>query len=493
MLQKTPIGDPGVGTRDDLATSVTAIPATPRQRKVALRVFIVLVVIACVNAPFALVPLGAAHSFIPVIQSIMSAANLLTATFLFVQYSIYPQRALLALASGFLFSGLFALLHTFAFPAAHHSSILIGDKFNSPTWLFDFLQVTFALAVIIYALSKDVGEPLTRSRRSVSAEIAVTIAGVIVVTAALAWLATAGVGYLPTVHQSETHRAQFALYVTAFVTVLNAIAFLLVFVRRYTLLDQWLMVSLVAWWPHLIMALFFNDIRFSEGWYLGRIYALFAGSTLLVVMLTETLLLHRRYEQHQRELIAELDHRVKNILAQVAAVGRATRQGSRSIDAFLGSLDGRIQSMAAAHTLLSKSGWHSVRLDAVVRNQLAPYMTGANIAIGGPDVMLASTEIQALARVLHELATNAAKYGALSIPGGQVSLNWELKLNGAATSLTLVWREFGGPAVTPKVQSGFGTHLIRELIPHELGGSVDLVFASHGTCCRIEFPFERSD
>jgi len=184
------------------------------------------------------------------------------------------------------------------------------------------------------------------------------------------------------------------------------------------------------------MACFFNDIRFSAGWYLGRIYALFAGSSLLVVLLTETLLLHRRYEQHQRQLIAELDHRVKNVLAEVAAVGRATRQVSRSIGEFLGSLDGRIQSMGAAHTLLSKSGWHSVRLDALVRSQLAPYMTGANITIGGPDAMLPSAGIQALSRALHELATNAAKYGALSIPGGQLSLSWDLKPDGAPTNLT---------------------------------------------------------
>jgi two-component sensor histidine kinase len=220
---------------------------------------------------------------------------------------------------------------------------------------------------------------------------------------------------------------------------------------------------------------------------------LFAGSSLLVVLLAETLLLHRRYERHQQQLIAELDHRVKNILAEVVAVGKATRQGSRSIGEFLGSLDGRIQSMAAAHTLLSKSGWHSVKLDALIRNQLAPFMTRANITIGGPDAMLASAEIQALSRVLHELATNAAKYGALSIPGGQVSLNWDLKLNGTPTDLMLVWRESGGPPVAAKVQSGYGTDLIRELIPHELGGTVDLVFAAEGVNCKIRIPIQKLD
>jgi two-component sensor histidine kinase len=491
MLQKTSIGAPRVAAHDDLATAIAVIPANAQQRKIALRVLIVLVVVAVVNAPFALIQLGTAHSFLPVIEAVMSTVNLLTAIFLFVQYWIYPQRALLALAGGFVFSGLFSLLHTFAFPSAHHSTVLFGDTLNSPTWLFVFWQTTFTLAIIAYALSKGAGEPVSRSRRSIF-EVGVTIASVLMVTAALTWVAIAGVGYMPPLHQGVMPRTQFSRDVITFVTLLNAIGFAVLFVRRYTLLDQWLMVTLAAWWPNLVLAFFLKgSIRFFEGWYLARVFALFTGSSLLVVLLTETLLLHRRYEQHQRQLIAELDHRVKNILAQVAAVGRATRQSSRSIGEFIGSLDGRMQSMATAHTLLSKSGWHHIRLDVLVRNQLAPYMTGANITIGGPAAMLAADEIQALSRVLHELATNAAKYGALSIAGGRVSLNWDLKLNGAATKLTLVWREFGGPMVAPKVQSSYGTDLIRELIPYELEGTVDLEFAAEGVNCRIEIPIKQ--
>lgn len=193
-------------------------------------------------------------------------------------------------------------------------------------------------------------------------------------------------------------------------------------------------------------------------------------------------------EEHQELLIAELDHRVKNVLAQVAVVATSTRQASRSIDEFVQSLDGRIQSMAAAHTLLSKSGWQNVGLDVLVRNKLAAYMTDANIAISGPAVMLASAEIQAVARVLHELATNAAKYGALSSVDGRVSLTWDYQPNGNATNLILLWRELGGPPVPSNVQPSYGTNLIRNLIPHELGGAVDLIFATTGARCRIEFP-----
>jgi two-component sensor histidine kinase len=91
--------------------------------------------------------------------------------------------------------------------------------------------------------------------------------------------------------------------------------------------------------------------------------------------------------------------------------------------------------------------------------------------------------------VLHELATNAAKYGALSIPGGQVSVSWDCKPDGKATILILIWREFGGPPVASDVQSSYGINLIRNLIPHELGGMVDLVFPAEGVSCKIEFSF----
>jgi PAS domain S-box-containing protein len=196
----------------------------------------------------------------------------------------------------------------------------------------------------------------------------------------------------------------------------------------------------------------------------------------------------KQAEQHQELLVAELDHRVKNVLAQVAVVAMSTRQGSGSIDEFLRSLNGRIQSMAAAHTLLSKSGWQSVGLDALVRNQLAPYATDTNITISGTDIMLIAVEIQAVARVLHELVTNAAKYGALSIPGGHVSVSWNRKLNGDGANLMIVWQENGGPSVKSAIQSSYGTNLIRNLIPHELGGMVELVLASEGVSCRIEIP-----
>jgi len=194
----------------------------------------------------------------------------------------------------------------------------------------------------------------------------------------------------------------------------------------------------------------------------------------------------KRAEEHQQILMAELDHRVKNVLARVAAVADSTHQGSGSIDEFIRSFNGRIQSMALAHALLSETSWRGADLAVLVRKQLAPYVTDSNTAIAGPDITLSPSATQALAMVLHELVTNAAKHGALSTPGGRVSVNWEQ----AGTNLIFVWRESDGPPVAPAIQSSYGTDLIRNLIPHELRGTVDLVFAAEGVTCRIEIPIK---
>jgi two-component sensor histidine kinase len=217
-----------------------------------------------------------------------------------------------------------------------------------------------------------------------------------------------------------------------------------------------------------------------------------AGMALVAFVLSALFTERRQYEEQQQFLLAELDHRAKNVLARVAAVADSTHLGGGSNDEFIISFKRRIQSMAAAHTLLSHTRWRGIDLAALVRSQLAPYPTDANMTIVGIDTMLDAPTSQALAMVLHELVTNAAKYGALSTPGGRVSVSWERKPSGAVMNLILVWREAGGPAVASKVQSSYGIDLIRNLIPHELGGRVDLALPKEGVNCRIEIPLKQA-
>jgi PAS domain S-box-containing protein len=212
-----------------------------------------------------------------------------------------------------------------------------------------------------------------------------------------------------------------------------------------------------------------------------------AGHCVRVKGLTLDITERKRAEEHQQLLIAELDHRVKNVLARVAVVAMYTRQGSSTMEQFIEALDRRIHSMAVAHELLSQGHWQGVRLADIVRQQLAPYSTGANTTTSGPSIILTAAATEALGMVLQELVTNASKYGALSVPDGRVSVSWERRIDGdEPTSLVIVWRETDGPPVSAPTQYGYGTSLICDLIPHELGGTVDLAFLSDGVCCTIE-------
>jgi PAS domain S-box-containing protein len=201
----------------------------------------------------------------------------------------------------------------------------------------------------------------------------------------------------------------------------------------------------------------------------------------------------KRAEEHQRVLTAELDHRVKNILACVAAVAKYTLEGTRPPEELVQALDQRIQSMADAHTMLSQSQWRGVSLADLVRRQLAPYATETNIVIDGPDITLTAAPTQALAMVLQELVTNAVKYGSLSTPYGKVSVNWNSQdsADGGARAV-IAWRETCGPTTKTPNQASYGTNLIRNLIPHELGGIVNLVFAPEGLRCDIEIPLNKA-
>jgi two-component sensor histidine kinase len=214
------------------------------------------------------------------------------------------------------------------------------------------------------------------------------------------------------------------------------------------------------------------------------------GQCVRIKGLTVDVTQRKRTDEHQRLLIAELDHRVKNVLARVATVAEYTRQSSSTIDEFIQALDGRIQSMAVAHELLSQGGWQSIRLADIVRSQLAPYATDTNTTTGGPDITLSAAAAEALAMVLQELVTNASKYGALSIPDGRVSVRWECRRGDAGEGLMIAWSETGGPSVSVPTEYGYGTSLIRELVPHELGGKVDLAFSPGGLSCTIEIPIK---
>ena len=195
----------------------------------------------------------------------------------------------------------------------------------------------------------------------------------------------------------------------------------------------------------------------------------------------------KQAQEHRDILNAELDHRAKNLLATVGAIITQTQNANSSMPDFVSALDKRIASLARVHELLSCNRWQGVSLKEIVRREFAPYAAD-NIVIRGPSVTLTAEAVQPLAMVLHELTTNAAKYGAFSNRSGRVLLRWRWLQKGTHDRLAIVWREMGGPAVVSPSRSGYGTSIVRELIPFELGGEVDLIFAADGLRCRMEIP-----
>jgi PAS domain S-box-containing protein len=214
-----------------------------------------------------------------------------------------------------------------------------------------------------------------------------------------------------------------------------------------------------------------------------------AGKLSRISGLTRDITERKELEDHKNTLISELDHRVKNVLATVLTVASRTQETSSSMGEFVAALEGRIKSMAITHQLLSQRRWQGIPLGELVRHELEPYITTSDAGVDGPDVELSAEAGQTLAMVFHELATNAAKFGALSLRSGRVSVRWNFRRNGHAESLLHIqWEESGGPDVIPPTRSGFGASVVRELIPYELGGAVDLMYLPEGVCCKMEIP-----
>jgi len=197
----------------------------------------------------------------------------------------------------------------------------------------------------------------------------------------------------------------------------------------------------------------------------------------------------KRSEEQQAVLNSELDHRVKNVLACVTAIAQHASESSTSREDFLDALNGRIRSLANTHILLSQSRWQGVDLAELIRTELAPCTRNGNTIIEGPPLSVAAEAAQTVAMVVHELATNAAKYGAYSNCSGQISVRWRSQSKGSERrAVVLEWRETGGPPVRSPPAIGHGTSVIRELIPYELGGTVDYVLAPDGVRCKLEIP-----
>jgi PAS domain S-box-containing protein len=194
----------------------------------------------------------------------------------------------------------------------------------------------------------------------------------------------------------------------------------------------------------------------------------------------------KRNEERQRLLMAELDHRVKNILSNVSAISRLSSQRAQTVAGFVEALDGRIQAISRAHGLLRRSAWTGASLAELATESLSPFRSSGNIEINGAPIRIVPELAQSMALIFHELATNAIKHGALSKPQGRVKVCWTRPSPG---QLRFVWQETGGPHPTPPTRKGFGLTVL-QTAASDLGAVTNCHFGDEEFIYTLQGPFE---
>ncbi|MEW5688241.1 MAG: HWE histidine kinase domain-containing protein [Pseudomonadota bacterium] len=192
-------------------------------------------------------------------------------------------------------------------------------------------------------------------------------------------------------------------------------------------------------------------------------------------------------ERHERLLLNELNHRVKNTLATVQGLARQSFRSTEIERAAREAFDGRLTALSAAHNVLTQLNWEAAPIGQIIEVAVAVHRDRVGrVSVSGPRLDLEPQAAVALSLAIHELGTNALKYGALSRPEGRVDINWTAE----AGRLRIVWRERGGPTVIPPTRRGFGSRLLERGLAEELGGTVRLTFAPEGLICEVEAPLD---
>lgn len=394
-------GDAGRARDQDYPVAIATMPATPEQRRVAIAVVVTLLIVAALVAPFADRPLRRIDVFVPVLQTVLALADLITAVLLFAQYLIVPQRALLAVAAAYLFGASFAFLQTLTFPGAYAPGGLFGDGTNTSAWFFVFWHATFPLGILVYALLKDEHQSEARSGTPVAVAIGGTLACVFILVAALAWLATAHIASLPPFYRdSITLQTNLGNQVNIGLLMWYCVVLSVLFIRRRTILDVWLVVILAAWTPNFLVAALASSARFSLGWYAARGFALVASFMLLSVLLTEMVVLYTRLANAFSLLRRERANRLMSVDAATAAIAHEVRTPLAAIalnaSTALAQLRAQPPILGEVDVILGDIEADSLRANEVITGVRSLFKEAADTRM--------TTEVQALVRQALSLA-----------------------------------------------------------------------------------------
>jgi signal transduction histidine kinase len=332
---------PAGKTPDEDQFLLAGKPADRQEYRRAFTVIGVLFVASAVVAPFASVQLPAVGASIPVFGTGILMTDLITAALLFAQFSIVRWRALLVLASGYCFTALIVVPHALTFPGAFAPASVIGGGVQTTPWLYVVWHAAVPLAVIFYALLKDGNSESRLAQGSAGAAIALSVAAVVASALGITWFTTVHHEFLPTILLvSPVRLSVFGQAMFVAVIFLGAVAVALLWTRHRSVLDLWLMVMVSVLVLEIVLNGVFSTVRFSIGFYAGRLYSFLTGAIVLVVLLSETTTLYpqlarslkmQRHEREGRHLsmdatAASIAHEVSQPLAAIVANGNAAIQ-----------------------------------------------------------------------------------------------------------------------------------------------------------------------
>jgi signal transduction histidine kinase len=357
-------------SESDVPLVIPLMPATSAHRGAAICVAATVFLAFAAIAPFASITLGRIDVFVPVLQTVLSVVDLLTATLLLGQYSVQPLRGLLAVATAYLFSGSFAFLQTLSFPGGYAPNGVLGDGYNTPAWFFVLWHTTFPLGILAYALLK-AKAPSDSSAPSIRTGIVATIAAVLLAVTVLTWIVTAWVDYLPSFYTgSVTLQTRFGNQINIALWLLCAVTLAVLFSRRRTILDMWLMVTLVAWMPNFLVAAVASSVRFSLGWYAARGFALVASCILLSILLIEMMVLYSRLASALILQRRERANQLMSIDAATSAIAHEIRSPLASITlnaaVALNQLAARPPDLEEMDAVLKDIEQASLRVDSII-------------------------------------------------------------------------------------------------------------------------------
>ncbi len=295
------------------------LPPTSRQNRIALLTIGALSIAVAAVAPFASAPLPRFAAFIPFLNATILVTDLITAILLFGQFSISRSRGLLVLSGGYLFTAIIVIPHALTFPGAFSPTGLLGAGIQTAAWLYIFWHFGFPTALLIYALQK---QHCYNAKSSIRSSILRCVAITLGLVLALVGIAILGEPYLPHLFLSASDLTPLGAFVPIFVLLFCALALLLLWTRRQSILDLWLMVVACA----LIAELALTVVRFSLGFYFSRILSLATSTIVLVILLAETAGLYTRLARANMLLRRERDNKMMNLEAAVASISHEVKQ-----------------------------------------------------------------------------------------------------------------------------------------------------------------------